>query len=300
MKGSLFLLVCLASTSAERQVIVNERETLAQVAQRTLGDAKGASELKALNNLSSDVVPAGTTLKLPPEAERARALSALESARNAVAQADRQATKREEASAKLKEAEAHFQAADYVSAAKAADNAWALLSPGTGAPSNFQVKVGDDGATTVAVHTGPPVRVESENVTRPVGPGQKVRVEKGKPPPVAEAPLEPPSLRAPAEGQKLKFVPAKGKLGPVKLSWNTVTGAKQYEVAVMSMGGEEGELLRHTLATTQWVLPPLPAGRYRWVVRSLSESQKSEPSAERFFELVEDRVMLQVGDTDWK
>jgi hypothetical protein len=297
MRSALFLLFWLTSTPTEREVVVNERESLAQVAERTLGDPKGASELRALNGLSSDAVPAGTTLKLPPEAERARALSALESARNAVAQADRHATKREEASVKLREAEAHFQVADYVSAAKAADSAWTLLSPGAGTPSSFAVKVGDDGATTVSVRTGPPVRVEAENVTQPVNPGETVRVEKGNPPPVPEKPLEPPSLRAPSEGQKLKFIPVKGQLGPVKLSWNAVAGAKQYEVEVLPA---QGEPLRNTVATTQWQLPPLPAGRYRWVVRAVSESQKSDASAERLFELVEDRVMLQVGEPDWK
>ena len=297
MRGALFLLLCLTSTPPERQVVVQQRESLAQIAQRELGDVKGASELKALNNLTSDTVPPGTTLKLPPEAERARALKSLESARNAVAQADRHATKREEASVKLREAEAHFQAADYVSSAQAADNAWTLLSPSAGTPSTFQVKVGEDGNTTVSVRTGPAVRVSAENVTQPVNPGESVSVEKGKPPPVPEKPLEPPSPRAPLAGQKLRFTPVRGQLGPVRLTWYPVSGAKKYEVEVQPARGEP---LRTTVATTQWQLPPLPSGRYRWVVRALGESQKSDASAERFFELIEDKVTLQVGGTDWK
>lgn len=297
MRGALLLLVWLAGTTPERQVVVKERESLAQIAQRELGDAKGVSELKALNNLTSDTVPAGTTLKLPPEAERARALKSLESARNAVAQADRQATQREEASVKLREAEAHFQAADYVSSATAADSAWALLAPGEGAPSSFQVKVDKEGQTTVAVRTGPSVRVSAENVTQPVNPGETVRVEKGKPPALPEKPLEPPALRSPLAGQKLRLTPVKGKLGPVRLSWQAVTGARQYEVEVVP---HQGLPLRTTLTTTQWQLPPLPAGRYRWVVRAVNESQKSDASTERIFELIEDRLMLRVGDTDWK
>jgi hypothetical protein len=297
MRGALFLLVWLAGTAPERQVVVKERESLAQVAQRELGDAKGASELKALNNLTSDTVPAGTTLKLPPEAERARALKSLESARNAVAQADRQATQREEASAKLREAEAHFQAADYVSSAIAADSAWTLLEPGEGSPSSFQVKVDKEGQTTVAVRTGPSVRVSAENVTQPVNPGETLRVEKGKPPPLPQKPLESPAPRSPLEGQKLRLTPVKGKLGPIRLSWQAVAGARQYEVEVLP---PKGPALRNVLTTTQWQLPPLPAGRYRWVVRAVSESQKSDASAERFFELIEDQVMLHVGDTDWK
>lgn len=297
MRGALFLLVWLTATPPERQVVVNERESLAQVAERTLGDAKGASELKALNRLSSDSVPAGTTLKLPPEQDRARALSALESARNAVAQADRNSTKREEASAKLREAEAHFQSADYQSAAQAADSAWQLLSPGVGKPSSFQVKVSEDGATTVAVHSGPPVRVSAESVTRQVPPGQTMRVEKGQPPPPPVPPLETPQLRTPSEGQKLKFIPVKGQLGPVTLTWRAVAGAKQYEVEVLPA---QGEPLRQIVPATQWQLPALPAGRYRWTVRALGENQKSDASAERLFELVEDRVKLQVGEPSWK
>ncbi|MDY7228758.1 LysM peptidoglycan-binding domain-containing protein [Hyalangium rubrum] len=297
MRSALFLLVWLSATPAERLVVVNERESLAQVAERTLGDPKGASELRALNQLTSDAVAPGTKLKLPPEEDRARALSALETARSAVAQADRQATRREEASAKLREAEAHFQSADYQSAAKAADNAWALLSPGTGQPSSFQVKVSEGGDTTVSVQSGPPVRVNAESVTRPVSPGETVRVEKGQPPPPPAPPLEVPQLRSPSEGQKLKFTPIKGQLGPVTLAWRPVPGAKQYEVEVHPV---QGPPLRQTVPATQWQLPALPAGRYRWTVRALGESQKSDASAERLFELIEDRVKLQVGEPSWK
>jgi hypothetical protein len=214
-----------------------------------------------------------------------------------VAQADRNAARREEASAKLKEAEAHFQAAHYESAAKAADSAWALLSPGAGQPSVFQVKVDDAGDTTVSVKSGPPVRVRAENKTQPVTTGQTVRVPKGQPPPAPEAVLTAPQPRAPNDGSRFKFVPVNGQLGPVTLTWNAVTGAKGYEVEVLPA---EGEPLRRTLNTTQWQLPLLKAGRYRWTVRALTESQKSNASAERLFELTEDRVTLEVGKSSWK
>ena len=74
---------CLARGHAPRSArsVVSERETLSQVAERALGDPKGASELRALNGLTSDTVPAGTTLKLPPAEDRERARSALETAR---------------------------------------------------------------------------------------------------------------------------------------------------------------------------------------------------------------------------
>ncbi|WP_224365125.1 LysM peptidoglycan-binding domain-containing protein [Hyalangium versicolor] len=297
MRSALFLLVWLTTTPAEREVVVKERESLAQIAERTLGDPKGASELKALNGLTSDAVPAGTTLKLPAEADRSRAMSALAAARNAVAQADRNAARREEASAKLKEAEAHFQSADYVSAAKTADSAWALLSPGAGQPSSFSVKVEEGGETTVSVKTGPPVRVRAEDKTQPVNAGQMVKVAKGQPPPPAEVILESPQPRTPTDGSRFKFVPVKGQLGPVTLTWGAVTGAKEYEVEVLPA---EGSPLRRTLSATQWQLPLLPAGRYRWTVRALSVNQKSNASAEHLFELTEDRVKLQVGEPNWK
>jgi hypothetical protein len=297
MRSALFLLVWLATTPSERQVVVNERETLAQVAERTLGDPKGASELKAINGLTSDAVPAGTTLKLPAEADRSRALSALAAARTAVAQADRNAARREEASAKLKEAETHFQSADYLNAAKAADNAWALLSPSAGQPSAFTVKVDEGGDTTVTVQSGPPVRVRAEDKTEPVNPKQTLKVTKGQAPGPAELILEPPRLRAPNDGSRFKFVPVKGQLGPVTLAWAAVTGAKEYEVEVQPA---EGSPLRKTLSSTQWQLPLLPAGRYRWTVRALSANQRSNASVEHNFELTEDRVMLRVEEPKWK
>jgi LysM domain len=297
MRSALFLLAWLAAAPAERETVVKERESLAQVAERTLGDPKGASELKALNGITSDTVPAGTTLKLPPLEERSRVKSALEAARNAVAQADRNAARREEASAKLKEAEAQFQSADYVAAAKTIDSAWALLSPGAGQPSTFSVNVEESGDTTVTVKTGPPVRVRAEDKTQPVGAGQVVRVPKGKPPPAPEAILTAPQPLKPADKHLFTLPAVKGKLGPVTLTWSAVAGAKSYEVEVLP---PQGEPERRTLTATQWQLPLLPAGRYRWTVRALGESHKSNASAERLFELAEDKVKIEVGKTDWK
>lgn len=297
MRSALFLVAWLTATPAEREVVVKEHESLAQVAERTLGDPKGASELKALNGLASDAVPAGTTLKVPSLEDRSRVKSALEAARNAVAQADRNAARREEASAKLREAEAQFQAAEYMAAAKTIDSAWALLSPGAGQPSTFSVNVEESGDTTVSVQTGPPVRVRAEDKTQPVNAGHVVRVEKGKPPPAPEAVLTAPQPRTPTDKSRFKFPPVKGQLGPVTLKWSTVAGAKGYEVEVLP---PQGEPLRNTLTATQWELPLLPAGSYRWTVRAVGESHKSNASAERLFELIEDKVKIEVGKTDWK
>jgi hypothetical protein len=229
--------------------------------------------------------------------DRSRVMRALEAARDAVAQADRNAARREEASAKLREAEAQFQAADYVSAAKTVDSAWAVLSPGAAQPSTFRVKVEESGDTTVSVQTGPPVRVRSEDKTQPVNAGQVVRVPKGEPPPVPEAVLNPPKPLLPADKHRFKFAPVKGLLGPVTLKWSALPGAKGYEVEVLP---PQGEPLRHTLSATQLELKPLPAGRYRWTVRAQGESHKSNASTERSFDLIEDKVALGVGKPIWE
>jgi hypothetical protein len=159
------------------------------------------------------------------------------------------------------------------------------------------VKVDEGGDTTVTVQSGPPVRVRAEDKTQPVNPGQTVKVAKGQAPPAAELVLEPPQLRAPNDGSRMKFVPVKGQLGPVTLAWAAVTGAKEYEVEVQPA---EGSPLRKTVGATQWQLPLLPAGRYRWTVRALTASQRSNASAERNFELTEDRVTLKVDEPKWK
>ena len=66
----------------------------------------------------------------------------------------------------------------------------------------------------------------------------------------------------------------KGQLGPVTLTWSAVTGAKEYEIEVQPA---EGSALRHTVNATQWQLPPLPAGRYRWTVRALQRQSAIRP-----------------------
>ncbi|HME90224.1 MAG TPA: LysM peptidoglycan-binding domain-containing protein, partial [Myxococcaceae bacterium] len=58
-------LILAAALAAPPTVVVQQGESLAQVAKRTLGDERAAAELKALNGLSADNVPAGTTLHLP-------------------------------------------------------------------------------------------------------------------------------------------------------------------------------------------------------------------------------------------
>lgn len=296
MKSSLLLALLMMAPTTE--VVVRDGESLAQVAQRTLGDKGGASELKALNGLKDDAVAPGTKLKLPG-ADRARAQSVLETARNAVNQADAKAARREEAVAKLKEAEAHFQSARYEDAAQAADGAWKLLSASASQPTAFTVAVDDKGTTTVKALSGQPVRVEAEGTTRPVYAGESVRVEKGQPPPPPRSPLAVPQPTQPADKLRLSVQFAKGGVGPVTLAWQAVEGAEGYEVELVPARGDK----RVLPATTAQLKVTLPAGAYRWSVRALARDQRSESSAAHAFEVAEAEpksINLQVKPTNWK
>jgi LysM repeat protein len=296
MKGSLLLAVLMMAPGTE--VVVRDGESLAQVAQRALGDRSGASELKALNGLKDDAVAPGTKLKLPG-ADRVRAQSVLETARNAVKQADAKAARREEAVAKLKEAEAHFQSARYEDAAQAADGAWKLLSASASQPTAFTVAVDEKGTTTVKSVSGQPVRVEAEGVTRPVYAGESVRVEKGQPPPLPRPPLAVPQPLQPADKLRLSVQFAKGGLGPVTLAWQAVEGAEGYEVELVPARGEK----RVLTATAAQLKVALPAGAYRWSVRAMARDHHSESSAARVFEVTEaspKAINLQVQPSKWK
>lgn len=298
MKGAIILLGLLLAPPPTEWV-VRETEPLAKVAERALGDARAASELKALNGLKSDTVPAGTTLKLPGQ-DRTRALKALASARTAVAKANRTVERREEADAKLKEAEASFQAARYEDAALAANSAWELVSTGASQPQAFSVEVSDAGTTTVEVRSGQPVRVEAEGVTQQVHTGQSVRVEPGQPPtsPPPPTPLATPKPTSPGNNKRLTLPSTKGLLGPVTLAWSAVSGAEKYVVEVVPPSGDR---LSMDVDTAQVQLKPLPPGQYQWTVRAVGQGAKSEASAAHRFELVDGKLKLNVnGTTQWK
>ncbi|KFA94060.1 LysM peptidoglycan-binding domain-containing protein [Archangium violaceum] len=295
MKSSLLLaLLMLAPTEA----VVRDGESLAEVAQRTMGDRGGASELKALNGLKDNAVVPGTKLKLPgPNRELAQRV--LTTARNALAAADTKAARREEASAKLKEAEAYFQGARYDEAAQAADGAWKLVAGPAPQPTAFTVNVTDKGITTVKSRSGQPVRVEAEGVTRPVHPGESVSVEKGQPPPPPRAPLGVPQPTSPANRLKLTVQPAKGGPSPVTLAWKAVEGAEGYEVELVPARGEK----RTLQASANQLRVSLTAGLYRWSVRAVAHEARSEASAEQGFEVAEapaKPINLQVQPSKWK
>jgi len=295
MKSSFLLaLLMLAPT----EVVVRDGESLAEVAQRTLGDRDGASELKALNGLKDNAVAPGTKLKLPGP-DRALAQRSLTTARNALAQADANAAQREEAAAKLKEAEAYFQSARYDAAAQAADGAWKLVAATAAQPTTFSVAVDDKGTTTVESRSGQPVRVEAEGVTHPVYAGESVRVVKGQAPSAPRAPLGAPLPTQPANKSKLTVQPAKSGASSVTLAWKPVEGAEGYEVELVPARGEK----RTLPANTHQLKVPLAAGAYRWSVRAVAREARSEASAEQGFEVAEapaKPINLQVQPTKWQ
>ncbi len=233
-----------------------------------------------------------------PGTESQTALKALEMSRAAVKAAPDDARRRE-AESRLKDAEAHFQAARYAEALHKADEAWALLNPPQ--PSNFTVEVDHDGGTTTVTHRqGPPVTVEAQHATRVLARGESVRVQQGT---VLPEPPGAPQLAQPADKARLTLKPAPGGLlGPVTLSWSSVAGATRYEVEVVTEGVEGGAApapVRSVVAARQWTLPTLPAGRYRWTVTAVSPEQgRSLPSQTRRFELAAESLELNVKVKD--
>jgi len=297
MRTTLLILLAGLGGTAQDTAVVGPHETLRQVAERTVGDPGAAEEIQALNGLTSDTVTEGTRLKVPGQ-DRGLAQKALETARTLVGDAGVSP----EATARLKEAEAHFRAARYAQSSEAANAAGRQVSAApTPQSSAFSVEVGPDGGTTtVTVKTGPSVRVEAEGVTRPVAAGASVRVAKGNPPPEPLAPLVAPRPVLPEDGELLKLRPDRaGLLGPVKLSWAGVPGAERYEVEV-SRDIEGPPVLTQAVSAVEVKLPTLPAGRYRWTVRAVGPAGRSEPAPSRHFELVLERLKLEVQKGQWQ
>jgi len=294
------LAIAAALAAAPTEVVVQQGESLAQVAKRALGDERAASELKALNGLTTDKVPPGTTLHLPGPA-RARALSAIAAARNAVKQAGSTTQQREEASASLVKAEELVQAAQYDEAAAAADSAWRLVAAGAPENTRFAVEVKPDGHTQVSSRSGQPVRVEREGLTRPVYPGQTLGVSKGQPLASPQGLLSPPVLSAPADLVRLRLKATEKGLGPVILSWQSVPGAAHYQVEVSSADRSAEKSTVLNVEKSEARISSLQAGRYTWSVRALGAGgEQSDRSPQRTFELAPDVLKLEVKGTNWK
>ncbi|HLT29392.1 MAG TPA: LysM peptidoglycan-binding domain-containing protein [Myxococcaceae bacterium] len=321
--SAMWLLMLALQTSTGTpaiETVVAKGENLRQVAERTMGDARGVSELRALNGLPDDAraAPEGTRLKLPgPERNHAR--SALNAAwatvRNSAA-----AEARKSAEATLREAEAHFASARYDEAAQLADAAWATTSAAASSRQHFTVTVQDAGEVTeLIVHEGPPVRIGAQGVSREVEAGETIRVRRGQPPPQrgtrratgstpvamatparAVAPPKPqlsaPSPLAPAASSVLKLGALEGGLGPVSVRFSAVKDADGYVVQVVGDGG------RHTVRTsgTEARLPPLAAGTYRWTVRAMKDGQPGPRSGAATFTVEAAPLTLDVKGSGWQ
>ena len=281
-----------AVLTASAAVVVQPGETLEQIAQRSLGDARAAAELKALNGLTGDTLPAGATLRLPGP-ERARAQSALMAARNALDQSDLQADGRAEAAASLGRAEQLFQSAKYEESAAAADAAWRLL-PGSGAQSTrFAVQV-TDGQTKVTSRSGRPLRVEREGLSRAVHPGQALTITEESFPGAAPELVSPPDLA------HLTARPNPKGIGTAALSWQPVAGAARYLVEIVPLESPSAKPIALSVDKPA-ARVSLPVGKYAWSVRAVAEQGgKSNSSPRRSFELAVEPLKLEVKETRWK
>ena len=288
-------LVRAAVLTASAAVVVQPGETLEQIAQRSLGDARAAAELKALNGLTGDTLPAGATLQLPGP-ERARAQSALMAARNALNQSELQAEGRAEAAASLGRAEQLFESAKYDESAAAADAAWRLLSGSGSQSTRFAVQV-TDGQTTVTSRSGRPVRVEREGLSRAVHPGQALTITEQSFPGAAPAV---PELVSPPDLARLTARPNQKGTGAAALSWQPVAGAARYLVEIVPLESPSAKPIALSVDKPA-ARVSLPVGKYVWSVRAVAEQGgKSNSSSRRSFELSMEPLKLEVKETRWK
>jgi len=245
------------------------------------------------------MAPASASPRAAPTHSREHAQTALESARGSVAQSDPKSPGHEQAEAKLKEAEAHFQGERYEEAAQAADAAWKLLGERPAQATRLSVMVDPQGNTVVKSVSGR-VSVEGGGVTEVLEDNDSVHVDKGQAPRRA---LGAPAPTGPADKQRVSAKPAKDGLQPILISWRPVKGAEKYEVELWPARGEATGARRVLNATTPEVKVPLAAGAYRWVVRALARDMRSEASAERDFEVQEapaKRIHLKVKPSPWE
>lgn len=321
--SAMWLLVLALQTSTGAppiETVVARGETLREVAERTMGDVRGVSELRALNDLPENArsAPAGTRLKIPGP-ERSHARSALNAAwatvRNSAAEEARKS-----AEATLRDAEAHFASARYDEASQLADAAWATTSAAASSRQHFTVTVQEAGEVTeLTVHEGPAVRIGAQGVTREVEAGETMRVRRGHAPPQrgtrqangrtpvaaatparAVAPATPrltaPSPLAPASASVMKLGTLEGGLGPVSVRFSEVSGADGYVVHVRGEGG------RHLVRTsgTEVRLPPLAAGSYSWTVRAVKDGAQGPRSSAATFTVEAAPLTLEVKGSGWQ
>lgn len=314
---ALLAATVLAAPPASETTVAAGETTLAAVARRTLGDEAAASELRALNQLPSDAVRPGEKLRLPGP-ERSAALTALLSARSALARVE-SAQARSAVEGLLAAAQKHFEAARYQEAAVGADEVWRVAASGQAArPSSFEVAVDGAGATRVKTNDGEPVRIESEGVTHEVKQGEVAQASPGKPPHVAPvAPTLPAATQKPATAiatvqpattvERPRNPPR--RLAPVVRALSTPDNLSPANAAVLRVNRPRGTVLRWDpvedadgyeltikgqsatpLSKVLWVPSPparveLPAGTYQWTVKARGGGRSSTPTPPRSFKV---------------
>jgi hypothetical protein len=231
-----------------------------------------------------------------PGPDRDRAQRTLDAARSSVARADASAPGHAEALEKLKEADALFQSARYEEASQAADQAWRLLAATPTQPTVLQVDVQENGTTSVKVVSGKARLQATDGSTRDLSAGESLEVQKDAPLPPPTPVLAVPQPLQPADSQKMKLKATRGGLGPVTLAWHAVQGAERYALELVPDKGERRVMM---VEATQVKLP-LAAGAWRWNVRAVAGELRSEPSAERRFQVAEQRLELDVKSSKWK
>ncbi len=296
--SALLASALLLFTAAPSDVVVKSGETLADVAKRALGSADAAGELVALNHLPGEAVAPGTKLMLPGP-ERALALHAIASARNATDEA-KGTLAHEQAQTRVARAEELLRQARYDAAASEADAAWRLVVKEGVAPSHFAVAVSDDGKTRVRVRRGDAVRVEADGKVASVAAGERLDVVKGEPlgAPVPDSGvLTPPELLKPAAGAKVASQVEKNGRGSVHLSWKPSEGALGYSVEAVPVRG--GKPVSAKVKKPEATLASMAPGAYRWRVKALGQGE--EVSSEEWqFELTVNPVKLEVRESSWK
>ena len=84
-------------------------------------------------------------------------------------------------------------------------------------------------------------------------------------------------------------------MGPLRLSWRAVAGARGY---LVELKGPSPQTLRTTRAEASF--PTVLTGSYRWSVRALALDGALGAAAERGLEVSAGNIKLEVQTPDWK
>jgi hypothetical protein len=224
--------------STATELILKPDQTLEEAAEKIYEDAKASDEIRRINKIpKGQQPPAGKTMRLPGP-ERTMALTALQVASLAIAQAKEEkaeafaSEKLLAAQNALQKAQAARLDADYSACQRLADEAWALARLARqeslskqDKKNRFSVSVDEQGTTRVEVAEGDGVEVSAESRSSRVTEGQAVQVKSGFPPEKARLLLPPPDPILPYDGSNL-VTPS------IYFRWQVVNGASRYVLLI--------------------------------------------------------------------